>query len=300
MLKDTYLHWRALGYTAARALGRARSDIAAGESHSRPYNAPTGRPWPAVTWQERSPDGTPRERAEHWAAVLEKPERLGLRYVGRAAPTGAIWDKRESMGWYTEPDGDVSRDGSGLCYGVVYQLPARNGRARFVAGYQFGGMDCGPMIDFGTVYESDSGEDFYNPRGHDGAVEAARAANEHARVAAEHEQEYQTAWRAGNEWSDKGDEIATLRRAILDDCRTRREVKADLIMAGIPLTSPTWSRTCAIFRQRIEEALSDIAELRAARRLLAMGDEPQLMFYPDERLKSAFCDGAGLQAFPRV
>ena len=47
-------------------------------------------------------------------------------------------------------------DGSGLAWGVVYRLPARRGVSRFVAGYQFGGVDGGPSLDFGTVYKSSS------------------------------------------------------------------------------------------------------------------------------------------------
>ncbi len=74
-------------------------------------------------------------------------------------------------GWYTDPDSCTSRDGSGLCWGVVAYL----GHGRWLAGYVLGGTDCGG---------------YHLDRIYDSELEAARAADEIARIVAEHEMEY--------------------------------------------------------------------------------------------------------------
>ena len=94
------------------------------------------------------------------------------------------------VGWYTDPDGYYYKDGSGLCWGVVVQLAGRQGKARFAAGYQFGGCDGGPTIDFSRIFEGPSG-DVGAPVDNDAAREAARYADDLARGAAEEEREYQ-------------------------------------------------------------------------------------------------------------
>ena len=87
-------------------------------------------------------------------ASLDEPETQGLRYVGRVVPDSNEFDRRDDCGWHTDPDGMTFKDGSGLCFGVVYQLSGKRGNARFVGGYEFGGVDGGPSIDFSKVYET--------------------------------------------------------------------------------------------------------------------------------------------------
>lgn len=130
---------------------------------------------------------------------------VGLRLVGRveAETLGRedCWSAREHCGWYTEPDGEVFKDGTGLCWGVVYQLPTRRKHMRFVAGYQFGGCDNGPTLDFGRIFRDRCrGENHSSPpRDVGGALEAARLADDLARDAAERECEYQRSQREEDE-----------------------------------------------------------------------------------------------------
>lgn len=291
-LKQAFRYYRGRGYPdAATALKWARRDVADGK---RRY---ASSPWtcgPAVTWQPRD-----KRTSERFAHV--EPGALGLRFTGRVTPESYggrdTWDSRGGCGWHTDPFGDVFKDGTGLCYGVVYQLPARDGRARFVAGYEFGGMDGGPTLDFGNVYESEDCRGDYGFSGglaEDTAREAARMADEHARVAAEREREYETAWQAGRHWADLGEEIADARREALADLATRRAIRADLSRVGVPLESREWQRACAMIRERVESALADIQAKRAERAKLRAGDMDSLMFYPNPDLVAAFEEGAGV------
>ena len=121
------------------------------------------------------------------SVYVENPESFGLRLVGRVhadTPRGDIWDSRGDSGWYDNPHGESSRDGSGLIYGLVYQLPARKGQSRFVAAYQHGYNDSGALIDFATVYTSEPGGTWGSAQDDDAARDAARAADSMAEKAA--------------------------------------------------------------------------------------------------------------------
>lgn len=130
-----------------------------------------------------------------------------LRFVGKVDADGRQ-TSRDDLGWLTDPYGDVFKDGTGICQGVVYQLAGRRGRARYVAGYQFGGMDGGPTLDLSTIYDA-PGDD------HDAGInEASYAANQMAERAAEAEREYQTAWQAGSRFASLNHEADELRKEI--------------------------------------------------------------------------------------
>ncbi len=76
-------------------------------------------------------------------------------------------------GWFT--DDDFQED---TMRGIVYALPAKNGQRRLVAGYHFNlGDDTGATLYFDMIYDDE--------------IEAAHMADEHARVAAEREREFQ-------------------------------------------------------------------------------------------------------------
>lgn len=264
------------GYAAAAALHRARYDIDAGKSR---YGAPE----PACL--SRQTDGT---------AHVSKPAAFGLRHVGDVVAESYggrdCWNKRDHGGWYTDPYGDVFKDGSGLCWGVVYQLPGRNGKARFVAGYEFGGTDGGPTLDLSKVYESDPSESgVYDTDARDltAARDAARHADALAKYAAKEERDYQTAWQAGSRWAELGDEVADARKAALAILRERRAVMWSTDDGKPP------QAICAAIRDRLRSYLRDIAEARSKRANLAKGDHDSLIFYPDERLRAAFNEGAG-------
>ena len=289
-----------VGEHAKSALRKARKDVGAGK---RRYPAPL-KPCPAVSWQDD----------KRQLAYVENPANAGLRYVGRVeadTPRGNVWDNRETSGWYTDPYGDTFRDGTGLCYGVVYQLPARDGMARFVAGYQFGGVDGGPILDLGTIYEEPAAwwepirqeahgtyggywnyQD--NPLDMDAARDAASAADSMAQRAAEEEREYQTAWAAGSCYADESNDLQTIRAEVRGILQERRAA-----MHNPAVTDSGYFALCDAIRKRVADLLDDMHERRRVMRELASGDHDSLFFYPgDKRLQEAFCEGAGLDKFP--
>lgn len=90
---------------------------------------------------------------------------IGLRYTG----------------WFTNPDGETFRDGSGLCRGMVAEFPPRPGfpDGWFLAGYWIG----------------DSGETVYALDVYGDREEAASEGDRMAERVAETEREYKTKWR---------------------------------------------------------------------------------------------------------
>lgn len=256
---------------------------------------------PCISYQ---PDatGAAARRAERLAHV-SRPEAFGLRLVGRVTPESYggrdTWDTRESCGWHTDPHGDVFRDGTGLCYGVVYQLPARKGRARFVAGYEFGGTDGGPTLDLGNVYTSESARglncSYEGAQGHDDARDAARAADSMAERAAERaaerEREYQTAWALGNVYAEARQEVTEARTAALALLKERR---AAMTEAGGRLPA-----ICAAIRESVAGYVETIRDARERMAKALEGDGPHgLCVYMGQDEKAAFCDAAGLDSFP--
>lgn len=261
---------------AVFALAMARRDIAAGIAR---YPAPV-KPWPAY--------GAASDKGMR-CATHDEPQ--GLRFVGQVSPEfrRGPFGGRDSEGWLTDPHGDVFKDGTGLCYGVVYQLPGRNGESRFVAGYHFGGEDGGPVLDLRNVYVEPRGDWRADASDLDAARDAARAADSMAQGAAEQEREYQTAWRAGSVWADLGAGIESDRKELLAMLAERRAAKG----------SAAYPALCKALKREVSRLLAAIAEARSERAELAAGDYRDLFFWPgDQRLKEAFAEGAGLDRFP--
>lgn len=148
-----------------------------------------------VCWQEDG-DGKPTGMA-----YVNVPESAGLRYVGRAdveSYSGAVTypnsNSRGVTGWYTSEDGVFSIDGDGLVWGVIYQLPGRSGYACCIAGYQIGGLDGGPVLDFSKIYYVDAR--MLAGKVVDGEMaKCSRAADKMAANVAEEEREYKLSQR---------------------------------------------------------------------------------------------------------
>jgi hypothetical protein len=233
--------WRDLdaphGGMAKRAIAAARNDVAAKKLR---YPGPI----------------RPRHRIS---------ETDGLRSVGRVIPDntrGNIWDSRGDTGWHVNPYGDVFKDGWGLCFGVVYQLPGRNGQSRFVAGYDFGGCDGGPTIETSRIYT---------------------------------ESQYQCAWRAGSEFAQLGESI----RSDKAELKALLAERKAAIRAANQKAAPEIPTICRAIKRRVSALLESIADARKQRGELAGGDTPELYFWPGEaRLQVAFCEGANLKAYP--
>lgn len=268
----------------ALALQLARQDAANGKSR---YPSPM-KPYPAVSWQPDQPG----------MAYVEKPENAGLRLVGRVMPEAGgrngIWDNRGDCGWHTDPYGDTFRDGTGLCYGVVYQLPGRNGESRFVAGYQFGGCDGGPILDMGTIYVEPRDAPWSRPHNIDAARDAALAADSMAQHAAEQAREHETAWQAGSRYADELRDAAATRQEILGILKERRDARNNAA-----ISDSGYFKLCDAIRVRVASLLSDLRDNQRNARNLSQGDDSALSFWSgDKRLQEAFCEGAGIQTFP--
>lgn len=203
---------------AVDALKQARASLTLGEKHYTPS------PW-------RKPYKAAFAQTEKGMFFVEHPDAAGLREVGRVrAECGGrngIWDTRGDSGWYDNPHGESFKDGTGLIYGVVFQLPGRNGLARFVAGYRSGSdYGEGVTIDLGTIYESESarGDWSYSILDHDDAQDAARAADHMAGRAAEREREYREAYDNGRDCVEAMREVKSVGKAWLKEYRELRAV----------------------------------------------------------------------------
>lgn len=169
-------------------------------------------------------------------------------------------------GWYDNGHGELCRDGSGLVWGVVARLPGRDGRPRFLAGWQHGGCDGGPTIA--------TGRGFF-----DNESDAARYADGLAERAAEAEREYREAWEAGQSWAELGERIAAERAEALELARERRAAMRDGLTARA---------ACRTIRHHIATLWDSICEARAERRELAEG--------VSRANADAWAEGAGLTA----
>ena len=206
-----------------------------------------------------------------------------FRYTQDAADVVSL----NHTGWYTNPDGESCKDGSGLCLGVLARL-AGGGPARFVAGYRMGGHDDAGTFNMRNLYVATScDESDIEQAGQD----AAREADELARIAGERESEYQTAWQAGQEYSQEGETIATARAAALAILSERREL--------IRANGSGWPAMCDAIRAQVTAHCDTIRTARERRAKLVAGDDPTLYFWArSERMKAAFVDGGGLDWFP--
>ncbi|OQM74934.1 hypothetical protein [Manganibacter manganicus] len=253
---------------ASEALKAARADVANGKARY-PQSSGYG---PAY-----------KERGSKHMRWIEKPSTCGLRFVGYADKIAGL----NHSGYY------VDNDQNEIVRGVVFQMPGRNGHARFIAGYEDwnnGKADSdGPVsLDFGEVIS-----EFVGSYGDDnaGTRDAARAADQIAEWVAESERNYHAAWQAGNRFAELGEEIAETKTAILD-------LIPEIRKAGAMLD--TFPHAHKILHQTLCSRLADIRKARKERRALSEGD------YIDEwipgwnsrdlDLVAAFNNAAGITA----
>ena len=267
-IRYTFNYYRRGGTVPAmRALEQAREAKVA-----RWQTSPWVKPTPPVTHQSNSTLGSK-------IYFIESPEAVGMRVVGRvqAEPSryrDTVWERgNEKGGWYTDPYDISYKDGTGLCWGVVLQLPTRKGTMRFIPGWQLGGDDGdGVTIDLGHIYEETASSN--NPvevTDLDAAYSAAATADGHAKAAAEMEREYQCAWQAGREYSELGEEIQSLKKDLAGIFSERRRVK-DL--------SGEYPAICESLKKHVSALIREIQEKRERRATLKNGDDDRLSFWP--------------------
>lgn len=222
----------------------------------------------------------------------DKPENFGLRLVGRVQPDAGrhgIWESRSNMRHASGYYADCYQ--SEICFPLVYQLPGRNGQARFVAAYDFSDRDGGLVFDMRNIFTEDARAYGYatSAQDFDAAREAASHADSIASAAAEEEREYSTAWQAGAQWADEQEAIKAARQEALAILKERRAVKGQ---AGFPALCKAIAGQVAALRETMQEARDKAAKL-------ASGGYGDLYFWQgDKRLQGAFCEGAGIQSFP--
>jgi hypothetical protein len=240
------------GNWARPALEFAKARLARGEKE---YS----NEWP---WQRGA--GNVTRQAKDWPgdnyAWIENTESAGLRFVSYA---DEICQSIRHKGWYTDEFQDE------VLRGAVWQLPARRGVARYIAGYADPCNKGAAYVDLDIVSETDKPIPtrlrsshhtvFDKMDGNELAKEqAARNADSLTERIAEREREYNEAWQAGSQWSDLGDEIAKEREftlALLVESRPERHAKRETATPHI----------CEAIRATVRCAVAHIAEMRKER-----------------------------------
>lgn len=265
ILRDTYLNFRtrhpAAPFSAAHALKRARELNAAGKRH---YGRTDG-----VSFNQPNDSGACR--VEHGPDALRF---CGYVVSDRYRDDTLTMDAKRATGWYC----DTSEDETFTA--AIWQLPARDGRTRYVGGYveNYSGAD-GALIDFSHVYESESGED-----GRESVAlrDAIRSASRAAERDAEKAREYDAAWQCGAQFADIGEGMKQTRAEL-------REVAQELrASAALP------PGICRTLREAIEDKLRDLQEARKRRAELREGNNGEWSVYMSAELRDAFNDGAGI------
>lgn len=267
--------------TASHALAMARAAIAAGRPrYGRPH-ASRGFP------QSSNP--------QH--VYCENPAALGFRHIGDVSSELDRWrtfwqSGKNREGFITDPFGDYFRDGDGLVWGAVYQLPARDGVTQFVAGYVWGNDESGVTLDLSTIWKGarEDNDSYSGARDNPAAYSAARGANRMAESMAEREREYQAAWQCGRAYEEAQQEIKGARESLRELLRERRAAKAAKTAAPA---------ICAAIESTARGYLETIREARETMRKALNGEAFGLYAYlGEESHKGAFCEAAGLESFP--
>ena len=206
--------------------------------------------WP---WQRGAHNVTrqQKKRPSDNYAWIEDTESAGLRFVGYADEICKSIDHR---GWYTDEDGDCK-----TYRGAVWQLPARRGIERFIAGYEDPNNKGAAFVDLDILSGNVIG---FSPNLEEANEEAkqlaAYNADSIAERNAEREREYNAAWHAGSEWSYLADEIARERKdalALLVESRPERHATRET-------ATP---RMCAAIRAAVLHSVDAIAKMRKKR-----------------------------------
>lgn len=178
-------------------------------------------------------------------AWIENYSQHGFRFVDYA---DKINGRLRHQGYY------LNRNEQSEVYrGIVLQIPGRKGFPVFIAGYADPYNDDCAFVELSPIAETANRGDNYdcNPSEREAAMEAARSADELARIYAEKECDYQEAWEAGNQYNELAEAIASERHAILMACKARKSTQ-----------DPTLRDICA---EKIERALTTICEHRKER-----------------------------------
>lgn len=238
-LIDAFRFHRSLGRNATSALAQARIDIADGK---RRYG--TRR---AIGYDPR----IGAERAHGWKECrwIENVESQGLRLAGYSDD---IISSLGHNGWYCDAFQEETMRG------IVYRLPAKNGKARYVYGYA---DPCNEGCAF-LSFDFEEGDKLESSWDDDqGLKDAARHADSMAEQFAAYAREYSEAWQQARQWDELADDMAKARseaKALVSDMR-------DAIRAG-QLASDA---ICKALRAKLRDYLNAWESARDEREKLA-------------------------------
>lgn len=260
-------------HDAAESLRLARAeyarDPAKAEKRVR-YESPAPRGLLRI-WSDVPSNGAPSVVGGERGRWIEEPTLAGLREVGTPESIGVT----KVTGYYLNPYGDGE-----TVSGVVYRLPARKGRARFLAGYADPFDNGGAFLSL-EIFEADDWRAERaaalkrNPKtpsynlptsestADDAKREAAHRADRIAERIAEDEREYQEAYRAGENAREKAREARAAGKAWIALLREARNAFATRRARG--MVGITLAETLAAFRDlksRIREACEKYQDAR--------------------------------------
>jgi hypothetical protein len=172
-----------------------------------------------------------------------------LRFTGLASDLGRLGHN----GWYVDSFQDET------ARGVVYQLPARNGKCLYLAG----------VADVYNAHKNGSGPAMIevredgNPYVYDDKEDAARNADSLAEAYAESAREHDAKQLAETEIEDKTREIASTRNEIRELVGEMRSMRADglRVLVTPSICGHLWS-AIARHRREIHQAYKRIAALK--------------------------------------
>lgn len=189
------------------------------------------------------------------SAVVQWCESVPFRYAGTAEKLAGL----RHSGHYLDPDGDGE-----TAAGVVYQMTAKGGRARYVpaiADPHNGKPGKGPaMLALGDVVTAEGPEEWQAERA---ARDAGRRADQLAEWYAESEREYQEAFRAGQEARERAAEARAAGLGYVAAVKALRARLATRHGLGLLGLSPDDSR--GLIRAGLAEVKRACATYQAAR-----------------------------------
>lgn len=200
-------------------------------------------------------------------AWIEDAKTAGLRFVGYC---DEIERSIRHKGWYTDEFQDSA------LRGAVWQLPARRGVARYIAGYCDPNIDGAAFVDLDIISETSAPRRRWNSakRAYDllapvpqeecndsAMCAASRMADEIARVEAEKEREFNEIAIARFRFDEIPETISALRSQIRQMIGELRQARKTLNGARLPLS-------CKTLRDAIRSGLREIQDLREEREKL--------------------------------
>lgn len=208
--------------------------------------------WPKQWYGPRGGAGAPFKAGSDSLRWIESTEAAGLRFVGWSddiAPRAVC-----HTGWHCDDEGRETLRGG------VWQLPAKDGRARLLYGYaEFEGRremnegSAAVCVSHVELAERDDGTALPGEAARDCAIWADGLAE----TAAEERRDYAESYQAGREAAELDNEAAEARAELLP---LLAELRAERKAGGLERPA-----ICAALRRNVDSLLETISAKRAAR-----------------------------------